>query len=1733
MIDLKGNTNYVAVKNLDNEDVPVRTNLSAVDMNVANGLHVEGDTLSIDKADPLELVTHVRGDGLVSADVMGVAFSFGRTSVVNLDKLDNLELLGEAVYMTKEDGVTTIHGIPITAGGIKKLQVIYEAPIPVISETDGLWLVTADVRSMSSKATQVSMNVVGTALDGYATTSSTPNAWNRLACLLNTNGTPYETTLGFSATFQSDTDEEVTFEFKNFSVVEVSDLELKYQKELASVAGTENAYMFKPGNGIEINDNTISTAWDAATVKETIEDSRDTVVGNKEFNGAISAGKAVDVTNMPSVSTGTLTTGITAMEPMTWTGASSGTIGFYSDSTKFPAYADGLAYLMLADVTNNGVSNVTISGTDSLNLSLPVVIPPGKMVRVAMMFTTATTGFFSMESTGACDLTFTKLRELEVTGCSQLARNYIASIEDPDDTDAYYLVDQDSVNPWLNMIDMQKSPVCLVQPGLAYKLFANDGYQHTLMVPAIKANKYGRSAYLELFVGNGSNVLLQSPLRLAAGNSFTDNTMNNCSVRFMDGIATLTVDSVESSYIVNLAGGTYTTETGTIYYGIHNSDSSLVIFNSSVDGLEANMNGAVIGTKSENKLDIMGNGLAETILIGSGNFGTTYTTTFDTLSFKDASLAGSKLTWSGSIGVINQLQLSTAVITVASGSTVVIRGSSVYSSAIIGGGTVTFGNGVTIDASQNLTGGIVAGSANSTISVPSGAVTFIGLGGVATPIVGSKSGNYLLADGSIASSLYTVNVTSGTTGTSSGGSLYYGLATTPGISYIVFSPSLDTQEIEVTADISLPTTGVSKYVVGNSATKTVVDMNQKRLLSNLNSVSTLSLTNLTIKNAATLDSNGAIQAQYFTTLRVSNCIINACYGRYVGGAVGCYSESTTYITGTTISGSTADQGGGGIAIRSQAKVTIIDSLICDNKNNNGNYQGGGLWKDGSSLLTITGSTFARNYCIYNGSHIFLAGGPTTISDTLFTDGSTADAGGICIHTDVTVPVTISGSTFATTTDTIRVRSGSTVALSGTNILNSRIFGDGYINLDANVVLKSPNKTGIIDWSGTDHTINTANKFETVFDGITFKNYVRSGGEGGAMLGHNWNPTFKDCTITGFTASHGPGAFYLSYDSHGYFENCTFTNNLGNYYGLILMQWGISPNGRTLDFIDCLVTGNTVITQLLFNAYDTCYAHVKGCTITGNTYAYGSSPWQHGAMTFTRAESVGLVEDSMIDDVSEIHVAGGTVTLLNNSVYSVRTSVVGSKVYVGSNTVGHAIYGTPGKLGDTILISGSTVDFGNTVITSTDNILSGVSVRICDEVAGIYTVGGTATVIYPGGSTVLSGIGTYCKANGTNDFSAPYIVTQSTGTASGSLISGLTGSAKYILMDYDVEDASATVTTALNNRVMNIMTASGDIILGGTCSIPVNAQVSVHVGKYENGVTNVVGSTVGINNGTVSLSGDCYLGGTFAVDTDCVVSANTVITGATGSIVAPTAGAWLRTSATTDAARPKINNVTFNNVAISADTGVRYIELSGCTMYGTTEGIVGVSARLTNCDIYAGSGAALRGDARTVICTNCTFRHGGMYVANAIWEFHNCTILDHIGISFYANTSGYNLFDNTTFGTIWIMGSSMYTYQKIIFKNIKINARMAVQGGTNTTEVTYLIAGSTINLSSVPAAYTRPIFGCAAGNGLRVGTFGTEFDFNTWTTGGTVTVITATGSTVHVSGTGTYINRDGTTDLTVV
>ena len=102
MIDLKGNTNFAAFKNLQDEYIVPRTNLAAVDMDVANGLAVDGSTLYVNLATDSDIEYGTTGS-IVDASTLKTALD---------TKQGNLEA-GTGIEIVSGETASTI-SVPIT-----------------------------------------------------------------------------------------------------------------------------------------------------------------------------------------------------------------------------------------------------------------------------------------------------------------------------------------------------------------------------------------------------------------------------------------------------------------------------------------------------------------------------------------------------------------------------------------------------------------------------------------------------------------------------------------------------------------------------------------------------------------------------------------------------------------------------------------------------------------------------------------------------------------------------------------------------------------------------------------------------------------------------------------------------------------------------------------------------------------------------------------------------------------------------------------------------------------------------------------------------------------------------------------------------------------------------------------------------------------------------------------------------------------------------------------------------------------------------------------------------------------------------------------------------------------------------------------------------------------------------------------------------------------------------------
>ena len=252
----------------------------------------------------------------------------------------------------------------------------------------------------------------------------------------------------------------------------------------------------------------------------------------------------------------------------------------------------------------------------------------------------------------------------------------------------------------------------VLEPGNAYKITATNTNKWLATTAAFKAEQdtWGLEGHIELFIaGTGyvhtdDNVVLSTPLEPDA--------VNNCTIRFHDGKAIISVEDTIAGYIVLVAGGTEgTADGGSLYYGLSQNVGTYIGFNDVLSGTVIDMAGV---TTYNGEKHVVGNGYSDTVL--TGGISCTNKTTVANLSLQNVTVAGGTLTLgdafipSGSTVAVSGGGLAVEKVTGAGSESVIdlggtniniSRGGSAYASGATfsAGSTTSNGGAVYVDSS--------------------------------------------------------------------------------------------------------------------------------------------------------------------------------------------------------------------------------------------------------------------------------------------------------------------------------------------------------------------------------------------------------------------------------------------------------------------------------------------------------------------------------------------------------------------------------------------------------------------------------------------------------------------------------------------------------------------------------------------------------------------------------------------------------------------------------------------------------------------------------------------------------------------------------------------------------------------------------------------------------------------------------------------------------------------------
>ena len=184
---------------------------------------------------------------------------------------------------------------------------------------------------------------------------------------------------------------------------------------------------------------------------------------------------------------------------------------------------------------------------------------------------------------------------------------------------------------WFPITNVTGASVTM-QPGEAYKIHATNSAV-TINTISIPANQYGLESHLELFVAGTGYVVTGSNVVLA--NALEPDAVNNCTVRFHDGYAIISVEDHVAGYIVtvNAASGA-----GSLNYGLATSTNEYIAVDASLNGQTFDLGGATTNGEKH----VVGNGYTETIV--SGGINCTSKTTFANLGMDGVVVSSGTLT---------------------------------------------------------------------------------------------------------------------------------------------------------------------------------------------------------------------------------------------------------------------------------------------------------------------------------------------------------------------------------------------------------------------------------------------------------------------------------------------------------------------------------------------------------------------------------------------------------------------------------------------------------------------------------------------------------------------------------------------------------------------------------------------------------------------------------------------------------------------------------------------------------------------------------------------------------------------------------------------------------------------------------------------------------------------------------------------------------------------------------
>ena len=252
-------------------------------------------------------------------------------------------------------------------------------------------------------------------------------------------------------------------------------------------------------------------------------------------------------------------------------------------------------------------------------------------------------------------------------------------------------------------IETPSGSTITLMAGHTYKILATTSAK-TLIAESFGTSQFGLDGHAEIFVANSGYIHTGTNVILA--NALEPDAVNNCTVRFHDGLAIISVEDHVAGYIVVSVSGS---SAGTLPYALSSASQEYVAFDASLNGQTFDLGGAVT---SAGEKHVVGNGYADTIL--TGGVSCTSKTTFANLAMSGVVNSGGTMTLgdvyipngatvsvNGGGLVIEKVTGNGGVVNLNSTNVLVSSGATAYANGCtFSGGSATFGGALLVSGTN-------------------------------------------------------------------------------------------------------------------------------------------------------------------------------------------------------------------------------------------------------------------------------------------------------------------------------------------------------------------------------------------------------------------------------------------------------------------------------------------------------------------------------------------------------------------------------------------------------------------------------------------------------------------------------------------------------------------------------------------------------------------------------------------------------------------------------------------------------------------------------------------------------------------------------------------------------------------------------------------------------------------------------------------------------------------------